>query len=152
VVQALLSVTQPVGLMAAQVPPAQLPLQQEPSPLQVLPFWVQAVPQCPVVSQRSPQHCTGEVQGSPGGKHPPITPPSLLVVEIAQVPLPVSQTPTQQPEPHGSPSAEQLALPSATPLMSPMSPLPLPVLSQAAIANKKEVINRDRMPVVRLSL
>jgi hypothetical protein len=117
VVQALPSVVQPPATTGAQLPLAQLPLQQSLPALQVALFCAQAVAQLPETQLR-PQHCTDEVQATPWARQPPTVPVVPPMTQVCVVP---SQVPTQQ-----SPLTLQVCAGATQELLTPPSPPPVP--------------------------
>jgi hypothetical protein len=116
-VQALLSVVHPVGLIAAQVPLAQLPPQQSVPCAHALPSCAHAPAQLPL-TQLNPQHWTGDVQAVPMGEQPPGP-----VVARTQVWVVASQLPTQQ-----SALVVHICASGAHELLGPASSLPRSLL------------------------
>jgi hypothetical protein len=112
-VQALLSVVQPPATTGAQLPLAQLPLQQSLAILQLALFCVQATPHLPETQLR-PQHCTDAVQATPSARQPPTVPVVPPRTQVCVVP---SQLPTQQ-----SPSTLQACASVTQELLTPPSP------------------------------
>jgi hypothetical protein len=125
-VHALPSVVQPPVTIAAQVPPAQLPLQHCASPVQAVPFCVQLPAQLPPTHDR-PQHCTDEVQAPPLATQPPPMPPEppppAIVTQLCDAvsQLPTQQSPSRLHMPPGA--AQELPPPSPSPMLMSLLPL-----------------------------